>query len=84
MFEFTEELEIIIEVHGFTPSRPAPLCDNPSDFNFADPGDDADWQEVKFYYLVDNKKVEITDKLFCEYLESIHRDNIIEKGENEN
>ena len=54
MFEFKEDLEIIIEVHGFTPSRPAPLCDNPSDFNFADPGDDASWQDVKFYYLVDN------------------------------
>ena len=83
MFEFTEDLEIIIEVYGFIPSRPAPSCSNPSDFNFSDPGDDAEWQEVKFYYLVDDKKVEITDKLFCEYLESVYRDDIIEMGENE-
>ena len=83
MFQFEKELDffIIIEVHGYKPSRPAPVCSNPSHFNYADPGDDAEWDEVKFYYMDGQVKVQIKDEFFCSYLEDLLIDEIIAIGE---
>ena len=49
--EFTIDIDdnfsLFFEVKGYIPAREAPACSNPSDPRFADPGDPAEFDEIK-------------------------------------
>lgn len=85
-FEFKQyvDIEMKIKVLGYKKSRPAPVCSNPSDPSFSDPGDDPGWLSVEFYIVIAGKEILITDQRLFEYLEDLLIDDIIQEGENEN
>jgi hypothetical protein len=45
--------DVLIQVKGFTPTRPAPPCNNPDSPLFSDCGDDPEFDEyiVHFYFM---------------------------------
>ena len=83
-----EELtaDVTLEITGYTPSRPAPACSNPSSPIFSDDGDPAEFEEIKAVLNIAGKlEIELTEDqadaiydVFCvqierDYLESINQ-----------
>ena len=69
---------LLIEVDGFTPSRPAPVCNNPSSPLFSDCGDDPDFEEYRVYAILNDDGEETFTELSDDMLSEIEED-IIER-----
>ena len=62
--ETTHEFKasVLTTIEGYTPSRPAPACSNPSSPIFSDDGDPAEFEEIKAVLNIAGKlEIELTD-----------------------
>lgn len=95
-FDTEIDLEFSVHVIGFTPERPAPACSNPSSPRFADPGDPAEYEDIKFFlkfekeiykngkFIKEEKNIEITDSDIIEFLSEKIDDEIQEQYQTNN
>lgn len=71
-FTFDYDLHCEVIVDGFTESRPAPACSNPSDPSYSDCGDDAEFDDFEIVIngvnLVDHLPQQIINNIIEEIL----------------
>jgi len=90
-FDFITELklnngnfDILVQVTGFKPSRPAPPCSNPDSPAFSDCGDDPEFDDYKahFYFSTTEKTffIDVPEELL-DIVDEIMFEKICTKGE---
>jgi hypothetical protein len=90
-FDFSTELkldngnfDILVQVSGYLPTRPAPPCSNPDSPAFSDCGDDPEFDEYKahFYFKTDQKTffINVPEELL-EIMEEVMFEKICMKGD---
>jgi len=71
-----------VDVDGYRPGRPAPVCSNPSSPAYSDPGDNPEFDDYKLTVSIEGHTIDITDKI-TEELDKKITEIIFQKGEEE-
>jgi hypothetical protein len=84
-FEFKTDVNVDIKVcvNGFTAGRPAPICSNPSNYQYSDPGDPAEFDNVELFFIVDDKEIPCPRELYDMIVDQI-LDKIFDEGQEQN
>jgi hypothetical protein len=62
MIEVESTVKLVVRVDHYSPARPAPACDNPSDPAYSDPGDSEEIEFTMFLKSTDGTLTEATDQ----------------------